>query len=339
MARGELQPLRQERISPVSGTLGWQSLPPGWRRLCGSVPEVGVGIEWHDFHLSACFDWSRAFHPGSLELCLNLAGQGVVRCGGSALAFEPMTAGFYLPGRRGMRASREAGQRHCFVTIEFTPRFLRGYLSSCDGALHPLVEGFVRGRPSRAGLGVIHRLTASQERRVTHLAHPPVAQAARALWYQSQVLELMAEFFFERTGQDELFCDRQKRVARERVDRVVGLLQERLSEPPSLEEIGRAVGCSPFYLSRTFSQQTGLTIPQYLRKLRMEQAAELLTSGRYNVTEAALEVGYSSLSHFSLAFCQTMGCCPTLYPLRSPGRGSGASHEAGGGGDPAAAKA
>src|ERR1043166_7772870 len=98
MARGELKPLRQERISPVSGTLGWQSLPPGWRRLCGSVPEVGVGIEWHDFHLSARFDWSRAFHPGSLELCLNLAGQGVVRCGGSALAFEPATAGFYLPG-------------------------------------------------------------------------------------------------------------------------------------------------------------------------------------------------------------------------------------------------
>ena len=59
-----------------------------------------------------------------------------------------------------------------------------------------------------------------------------------------------------------------------------------------------------------------MTIPQYLRKLRMQRAAELLESGKYNVTEAALEVGYSSLSHFSQAFCQTMGCCPTLYPLR-----------------------
>jgi AraC-like DNA-binding protein len=56
------------------------------------------------------------------------------------------------------------------------------------------------------------------------------------------------------------------------------------------------------------------TIPQYLRKLRMERAAELLKSGKYNVTEAALEVGYSSLSHFSQAFCQSMGCCPALYP-------------------------
>lgn len=46
----------------------------------------------------------------------------------------------------------------------------------------------------------------------------------------------------------------------------------------------------------------------------MERAADLLASGKYNVTEAALEVGYSSMSHFSLAFCETIGCCPNLYP-------------------------
>src|SRR5262249_43065869 len=78
--------------------------------------------------------------------------------------------------------------------------------------------------------------------------------------------------------------------------------------------IGRAVGCSPFYLSRIFSKAMGMTIPQFLRQLRMERAAELLRSGKYNVTEAALEVGYSSISHFSQAFCQTIGCCPNLYP-------------------------
>jgi len=53
----------------------------------------------------------------------------------------------------------------------------------------------------------------------------------------------------------------------------------------------------------------------------MERAAELLLSGKYNVTEAALEVGYSSLSHFSQAFCQTMGCCPGLYPLKTATEG------------------
>jgi AraC-like DNA-binding protein len=93
------------------------------------------------------------------------------------------------------------------------------------------------------------------------------------------------------------------------------VLRDNLVEPPDLLELGKRVGCSPFHLSRTFSQELGVTIPQYLRQLRMERAGELLLTGKFNVTETAMEVGYSSLSHFSQAFCQTMGCCPNLYPL------------------------
>jgi len=171
-------------------------------------------------------------------------------------------------------------------------------------------------------VGTAVALTAEQERLTEQLLLPPVAQGARSLWHQSKVLQLIVEFCFARPEEQELFCDRQKRLARERVNRVTTLLRQQLSGPPSLEQIGQAVGCSPFYLSRTFSREVGMTIPQYLRKLRMEKAAELLKTGRFNVTEAAMEVGYSSLSHFSQAFCQTIGCCPALYPL---GLKSGAS--------------
>jgi AraC-like DNA-binding protein len=121
------------------------------------------------------------------------------------------------------------------------------------------------------------------------------------------VLQLMVDLFFGRRDDGELFCDRQKRIARERVEGVIAILRQDRAAPPRLDEIGRRVGCSPFHLSRTLSREMGMTIPQYVRELRMEPAAELLRSGRYNVTEAAMEVGYSSLSHFSQAFCQTMG--------------------------------
>lgn len=288
----------------------------GRRLLHGSFNEHGFSIESYDFEFPAMVEWSRSFHADSLGLCLNLEGEGSVRYKADVLRFGTRTAGFFVPGRAAVEARRAASQRHRFITIGFLPRFLRERLSSFDGALHPLVESFIQGRCRRARFGEIQPLTAEQESLATRLVNPHVFQGARSLWYQSKLLELMAEFFFARQGESELFCDRQKRVARERVDRAVSILRAGLAKPPSLEEIGREVGCSPFHLSRTFSQETGMTIPQYLRKLRMERAAELLRDGRHNVTEAALEVGYSSLSHFSLAFCQTMGCCPGLYPLK-----------------------
>jgi AraC-like DNA-binding protein len=126
------------------------------------------------------------------------------------------------------------------------------------------------------------------------------------------------ELFFIAHPDQELFCHRQQRLSLERIEKVAALLRNRLANPPSLEEIGQNAGCSPFHLSRTFSAATGMTIPQYIRRLRMERAAELLRSGWFNVTEAALEVGYSSLSHFSQVFHETFGCCPGLYPLRTP---------------------
>jgi AraC-like DNA-binding protein len=129
---------------------------------------------------------------------------------------------------------------------------------------------------------------------------------------------LAVTFLFQPPPEKEFFCTRQHRLAAERVEQVVFLLKQNLAEPPPLEELGRRIGCSHFYLSRIFSSHTGQTITQFLRRLRMEKAAELLRGGEYNVTEAALEVGYSSLSHFTIAFRETFGCCPGLYPVSAP---------------------
>ena len=306
------------QVSPLREAIVWQPVTNGWRQLYGNFAELGISIEWHDFEVKSKvpFEWSRSFHPESLELCLNLTGGGLVQKEASTLNFGPLTAGFYAPGKTELRAWRNPGERHRFVTVEFSPRFLREHLLQCDGALHSLVEKFVLTGTGPSGLGETHRLTAEQEQLITQLQRPPSFQGARRLWYQGKLLQLMADFFFQKEEKDELFCDRQKRLARERVDRVVAILRQNLAEPPPLEDIGRKAGCSPFYLSRIFSRETGMTIPQYLRKLRMERAAEMLKSGKYNVTEAAMEVGYSSLSHFSQAFCQTMGCCPALYPMK-----------------------
>ena len=301
---------------PITGeALVWRAVGEGWKQLFGSFNNLGVSFEWHDFKTSERIDWGKSFHPGSLELCLNLSGAGVVRTGGQTIEYKAMTGGFYARGDQAIEAYRVPNELHQFVTVEFAPGFLSEHLRAQKNVLHPLVRGIVEQGKVRTGVGAATRLNTRQQQLVASLTQPPVMQAAQALWYQSKALELIVEFFFEPPEEQELFCARQQRVSKDRVEKVIALLAKNLNEPPMLEDIGRQVGCSPFYLSRTFSKEVGMTIPQYLRKLRMEKAAELLRSGKFNVTEAALEVGYSSLSHFSAAFHETFGCCPGLYSM------------------------
>jgi len=56
-----------------------------------------------------------------------------------------------------------------------------------------------------------------------------------------------------------------------------------------------------------------MTLSQYLRKRRIERAADLIVTGRCNVSEAAIEVGYRSMSHFSKAFQKEKGCLPSKF--------------------------
>ncbi|MEI9863248.1 MAG: AraC family transcriptional regulator [Limisphaerales bacterium] len=304
--------------APFTERPAWRAIGDGWRHLHGSVRGAGVSFEWHDFKANSEFDWGKSFHPGSIEVCLNLEGEGRVGSARQAALFAPLTAGFYRRGEQVLPATRSADQRHQFLTVEMSFDFLRRHLGEFVTSLHPLVREVVAGQSEKSIVAPPSRLTSRQQQLLTSLREAPVLALAQTVWYQAKALEVAAEFFFIAPGEQELFCQRQQRLSAERVEKVVTVLREKLSEPPTLEELGRLAGCSPFHLSRTFSTSTGMTIPQYTRQLRLERAAELLKSGKFNVTEAAMEVGYSSLSHFSQAFHEAFGCCPGLYPLRTP---------------------
>jgi len=285
--------------------------------LYGGIPSAGLIFEWHDFECAKEVDWSDAFHPESVEICLNLLGDGHVGARSAKARFAPMTSGFYRCGKKGLRGARIEGQRHQFLTIGMSYPFLRRHLQADGSSLHPLVREVVRGPAATSKVAPPQKLEGRVERILQVLREPPVPAAARRLWFQTKALELAAEMFFARPSPAPAEPKRRHRLAAERTEKVVALLRVNLASPPSLREIGRQVGCSPFHLSRVFSDTLAMTIPQYLRKARMERAAELLRSGAHNVTETALEVGYQSLSHFSQAFHETFGCCPGLYPLRT----------------------
>jgi len=290
----------------------WAQVKEGWRQLYGSFPRQGVSVENHEFTAKAPVDWGRSFHRNSVELCLNLRGNGHVRDGRTEARYQPHTVGFYCNANADLEAKRAAGETHSFITVELSRGFLETQVDAMEDSLHPALRRWLINRGGSAA--AVGAMSPGQEITFQALRQPPVPVAAQKLWYQAKTLELLSQVLFQPAPPEEFFCQRQKRVAQERVERTTAILRSHLVDPPDIEALGAQVGCSPFYLSRLFSKETGMTIPQYLRQIRMERAAELLLGGRHNVTEAAMEVGYSSLSHFSKAFCTTIGCCPALFP-------------------------
>jgi AraC-like DNA-binding protein len=306
------------RHTPFTEAEAWRDVGKGWQPLFGSFHGAGYSIEWHDFFAKREFDWAASFHPGCVELCLNLEGHGFVAGRGGRAEFAPNTVGFYHRQDEPLTAKRAKNEQHQFLTVEFSGPFLAKHLAGMEPMLHPVVSAAIGSSPAAPAANATVRLTAAQQQLIATLRQPPVYASAQPLWYQCKALELAVTFLLQPPPEKEMFCSRQQRLAQERVEHVVFLLKQNLAAPPTLEELGKKIGCSHFYLSRIFSAQTGHTITQHLRQLRMERAAELLKSGNYNVTEAALEVGYNSLSHFSAAFHETFNCCPGLYPLKMP---------------------
>jgi len=293
------------RHAPFTEAEAWRDVGKGWQPLFGSFHGAGYSIEWHDFFAKREFDWAASFHPGCVELCLNLEGHGFVAGRGGRAEFAPNTVGFYHRQDEPLAAKRAKNEQHQFLTVEFSSPFLAKHLAGMEPMLHPVVRAAIGNSPAAPAANATVRLTAAQQQLIATLRQPPVYASAQPLWYQCKALELALTFLLQPPPEKEMFCSRQQRLAQERVEHVVFLLKQNLAAPPTLEELGKKIGCSHFYLSRIFSAQTGHTITQHLRQLRMERAAELLKSGDYNVTEAALEVGYNSLSHFSAAFHET----------------------------------
>jgi len=88
----------------------------------------------------------------------------------------------------------------------------------------------------------------------------------------------------------------------ERAEAAKTYLASRMSERVTLDDVARAVHASPFHLARVFQQQTGVPVHRYLTQLRLRVSLERLAEGASDLTALALELGFSSHSHFTDAF-------------------------------------
>jgi AraC family transcriptional regulator len=89
------------------------------------------------------------------------------------------------------------------------------------------------------------------------------------------------------------------------------LLAASLSEQLGLQELAARLGTSPFHLGRVFRAQTGYSLHQYRKHLRLRLALERLPECRGALTALAFELGFASHSHFTDTFRREFGVAPT----------------------------
>jgi len=98
----------------------------------------------------------------------------------------------------------------------------------------------------------------------------------------------------------------------ERTEAAKNYLAAHIGENVLLDEVASAVNASPFNFARIFQQQTGLPIHRYLMQLRLRVALERLPDSD-DLTSLALELGFSSHSHFTDVFRREFGKTPSEF--------------------------
>ncbi|GAB4189746.1 MAG: hypothetical protein Tsb002_17110 [Wenzhouxiangellaceae bacterium] len=90
-------------------------------------------------------------------------------------------------------------------------------------------------------------------------------------------------------------------------------LSRHYAKPCPLPQLASAVGSSPFHLNRLFRRHTGISLHQYQLQLRLRHALDRIDQGDSRLTDLALDLGFSSPSHFSRCFRQQFHCPPSAW--------------------------
>ena len=191
--------------------------------------------------------------------------------------------------------------------LQFDPELLYDILTLYDfDARHRELEPFLFTH------SYVGRADFLRQRRIVEMIMSP--NAPDPLWVDEKAVELLESVIanscaqrgiHKKAKQGTLHAHRQLAFAAQKY--LVTHYNQRLT----LQQIADALFVSPYHLNRVFRQQTGCTMHHYLEQLRLRTAHERLGDYANNLTRLALDVGYSTHSHFTEAFRRNFGYLPS----------------------------
>ena len=202
----------------------------------------------------------------------------------------------------------DCGDRGTVFTV--SPRVLNDIVRELDPSIdeHP-------DQPFRFVTGPCDSSVFWRHRELVQRLESAETDPLEPLWADVTALQLVADVlesaFDHRSGTLKPRREATDADHAGRAEAAKTYLSSRMSERVSLDDVARAVHASPFHLARLFQQQTGVPVHRYLTQLRLRASLERLAEGASDLTALALELGFSSHSHFTDAFRREFGKSPS----------------------------
>ena len=107
-------------------------------------------------------------------------------------------------------------------------------------------------------------------------------------------------------------CNRAEKTA-DVIKSAEKYIKENFSKEISLDDVSRFVCISPYYFSKLFKDEKGVNFIEYLTKIRISKAKELIEDGGYSMKEICSMCGYQDPNYFSRTFKKNVGISPSEY--------------------------
>jgi AraC-like DNA-binding protein len=164
----------------------------------------------------------------------------------------------------------------------------------------------LRAQSRRSGQNLAATVTHSMSDRAKLLTHAIVfGNDNDPLAIEERAMQLMFEAMRITVGAEPHAPSRTIEKAKE-------ILHSRYFEPLSLERVAREVGVTPVYLTQAFRKSQGVPLYRYQTRLRLSRALVELPRCE-NITGLALDLGFSSHSHFTTVFRTMFGMTPSDF--------------------------
>jgi AraC-like DNA-binding protein len=193
------------------------------------------------------------------------------------------------------------------VSIQFKPSFIKALQQEQSSSKIFDLSG------RKAFVKTLTPCTRSK-RVLEQMVHHTYEGTLKNIFLHSKGLELLlfsSDQFIQNDTEERYGCRFLTQADdRSKIEKARAILLEQLDSPVTIRELARRVAMNECYLKKGFKAMYGTTIYDYFQKERMEKAKGLLYEKGLSVSDVAMMMGYSCISHFSTAFKKHTGLKP-----------------------------